>query len=386
MESVVQLKKTALYDRHVEANAKMAEFAGYMMPIEYCGKPECSGIIKEHELVRSSAGVFDLSHMGELEIRGEWAEELVQHIITNDLSSIPVGGIIYSAICNKTGGIVDDVLVYKMEDRIMLVVNASNKEKVYKWIMDQERWFCSQPDRYTCMVIDKTEKLSIVAIQGPKAEEILQKITKVDLSVIGYYTFVKGKVLDVEGIISRTGYTGEDGFELYIPNADAVEIWDALLEAGKEYGLSPIGLGARDTLRFEAKYPLYGHELNDDRNPFESGTGWAVKLDKPDFLGKDALQKFATEKPDRKIIGFEMKKPGIARKDFKVFNEEGKEIGIVTSGSFSPSLKKNLGLAVVERKGIKTGSSINIEIRGKMVPAQVIKTPFYKGSVKSGKK
>ncbi|MCE1247488.1 MAG: glycine cleavage system aminomethyltransferase GcvT [Firmicutes bacterium] len=381
MDNVVQLKKTALYERHVEANAKMAEFAGYMMPIEYP-----SGIIKEHELVRSSAGLFDLSHMGEIEIRGEWAEELVQYIIANDISALLPGSVIYTPVCNHQGGVVDDVLVYKMEDRIMLVVNASNKDKVHKWLMDQERWFCSQPERYSCLVVDRSEKLSIIAIQGPKAEEILQKVTPVNLSEIGYYTFVKGGICKSEGIISRTGYTGEDGFELYVPNEDAVAIWDTVLDAGREYGLAPIGLGARDTLRFEAKYPLYGHELNDDRTPFESGIGWAVKLEKNDFIGKDPLKKFETEKPARKMIGFEMKKPGIARKDHKVFNAEGKEIGVVTSGSFSPSLKKNLGLAVVDRKGIKIGTQINIEIRGRMVPAQVIKTPFYKGSVKSAKK
>ena len=380
METTTEVKKTPLYDRHVQEGAKIVDFAGYKMPLQY------KGIIEEHETVRTKAGLFDLTHMGELEIKGDWQDDLVQHIITNDISKLKPGGVIYTLICNETGGILDDALVYKMEDRYMLVVNASNVDKIYRWIIEKEDIACGYKNRQHCMVINKSEQMAIVAIQGPKSEEILQRITPVDLSEIKYYNFTKGKVLDTHAIISRTGYTGEDGFELYISNEDAVPIWDALMVEGQSYGIQPIGLGARDTLRLEAKYPLYGNELNEERNPLDVGLKWAVCLEKCVYTGYAAINKAATEKPSVKLVGFEMTKPGIARKDNKVFNMDGEEIGVVTSGTFSPTLKKAIGLALVKRKGMKVGTPLQIEVRKKKVPAVIIKTPFYRGSVKMEKK
>ncbi len=344
------------------------------------------GIIEEHETVRTKAGLFDLTHMGELEIKGDWQDDLVQHIVTNDVSKLKPGGVIYTLICKEDGGILDDALVYKMEDRYMLVVNASNVDKIYRWIIEKEGIVCEYKKRQHCMVINKSDQIAIVAIQGPKSEEILQRITPVDLSEIKYYNFTKGKVLDTQAIISRTGYTGEDGFELYISNEDAVPIWDALMVEGQSYGIQPIGLGARDTLRLEAKYPLYGNELNEDRNPLDVGLKWAVCLENCVYIGSDAINRAAGEKPAVKLVGFEMTKPGIARKDNKVFNMDGEEIGVVTSGTFSPTLKKAIGLALVKRKGMKVGTPLQIELRSKKVPAVIIKTPFYRGSVKMEKK
>lgn len=374
MEKQAQVIKTPLYDRHVEAGAKMVDFAGYMLPLQY------AGIIKEHEAVRTDAGLFDLTHMGELEIRGSQAEKLVQHIITNDVTSIPTGGVLYTLICDESGGILDDALVYKMKDRYMLVVNAINTQRIYRWILDME------VDFEDCLVVNKSDKYAIVAIQGPKSEEILQKITPCPLSEIEYYHFVRGRILDTEGIISRTGYTGEDGFELYIENKDAMPIWDALMVEGQDLGLVPVGLGARDTLRLEAKYPLYGNELNEVRNPFEVGLKWAVGMEKPDFCGKEPMLKYDNEKPGRKLIGFEVLKNAIPRKGCVILNENQEEVGTVTSGTFSPTLKKPIGLAFVRSKGMKVGKDIFVEIRKKKLPAKIIKTPFYKGSVKSGKK
>lgn len=380
METTIEVKKTPLYERHVQEGAKIVDFAGYKMPLQY------KGIIEEHETVRTKAGLFDLTHMGELEIKGDWQDDLVQHIVTNDVSKLKPGGVIYTLICKEDGGILDDALVYRMEDRYMLVVNASNVDKIYRWIIEKERIVCDYNKHQHCMVINKSDQIAIVAIQGPKSEEILQRITPVDLSEIKYYNFTKGKVLDTQAIISRTGYTGEDGFELYISNEDAVPIWDALMVEGQSYGIQPIGLGARDTLRLEAKYPLYGNELNEERNPLDVGLKWAVCLENCVYIGSDAINKAAGEKPAVKLVGFEMTKPGIARKDNKVFNMDGEEIGVVTSGTFSPTLKKAIGLALVKRKGMKVGTPLQIELRSKKVPAVIIKTPFYRGSVKMEKK
>lgn len=379
MESVAQLKKTPLYDRHVEAGAKMVEFTGYLMPLKY------TGIMEEHEAVRTAAGLFDLTHMGELEIRGDLSLEFVQYLITSNINKIPVGGIIYTTICNEYGGILDDVLVYRMEDRFLLIVNASNKDKIYRWVISKEEVLSADGRKYSCLVVDKSQKLAIIAIQGPKSEKILQRITSVNLSEIKYYHFVKGKILDTEGIISRTGYTGEDGFELYVSNEDAVPIWDSLMVEGEEYGLKPVGLGARDTLRLEAKFALYGHELNEERNPVEVGLKWVVGKDKPIFIGKTPIMKMIENKPEHKLIGFEMKKPGVPRKDCKVFNDEGEEVGVVTSGTFSPTLKKAIGLAFVKKRGMKVGKPIEIQIRKRLIPAVIVKTPFYRGSVKRNK-
>lgn len=381
METTIEVKKTPLFERHVQEGAKIVDFAGYKMPLQY------KGIIEEHETVRTAAGLFDLTHMGELEIKGEWKDDLIQYLITNDVSKLEPGGVIYTLICNDKGGILDDALVYKMEDRYMLVVNASNVDKIYRWVIEKEDVVCGYKTRQHCMVVNKSDEIAIVAIQGPKSEEILQRITPVDLSEIKYYHFTKGKVLDTKAIISRTGYTGEDGFELYISNKDAIPIWDALMVEGQSFGIQPIGLGARDTLRLEAKYPLYGNELNEDRTPLDVGLKWAVCFDKCIYSGYAAINEAAADRPAVKLVGFEITKPGsIARKDSKVFNGEGEEIGVVTSGTYSPTLKKAIGLALVKRKGMKVGTPLQIEVRKKKVPAVIIKTPFYKGSVKMEKK
>lgn len=371
MSETLSIKKTPLYDRHVSAGGKMVEFAGYQLPIQY------EGIIAEHETVRTKAGIFDLTHMGEIEIRGAGAIDFTNNIITNDISTLPIGAIVYTTICREDGGILDDALVYQMEDRIYMVVNASNKDKIYRWLIRHER--------EDVRIMDLSEKTALIAVQGPVAEKIVQKITPVDLSKMEYYHFEKGKILDASGIISRTGYTGEDGFEIYVNNQDAEAIWDALMVEGEPYGMKPIGLGARDTLRFEAKYALYGNELNENRNPIEVGLKWVVGLNKSDFIGKSAIMKVVESKPARKLVGFEMKKPGVPRHDYKVFSASGEEIGVVTSGTHSPTLKKALGLALIKREGGKIGEEIFVEIRGKKVPATIIKTPFYSGSVKSNK-
>lgn len=371
MTETAVIKKTPLYEKHVESGGKIVDFAGYKLPIQY------EGIMAEHELVRTKAGIFDLTHMGEIEVRGPGAVEFVNNLITNDIAALPPGGIVYTAICREDGGILDDALVYQMEDRVYMVVNASNKDKIYRWMMKHE----SEGAR----VVDLSDKTALIAVQGPDAEKIVRKVTTQDISKIPYYNFIKGDILNTQGIISRTGYTGEDGFELYVANEEAPALWDRLMEEGKPYGMKPVGLGARDTLRLEAKYALYGNELNEETNPIEAGIKWVVKLEKDGFIGKEALDKINAEKPARKLIGFEMQKPGVPRHGFNVFNEKDEIIGHVTSGTHSPTLKKALGLALVKRTSAKKDDTIFIEIRNKKIPALVVKTPFYTGSVKSGK-
>jgi aminomethyltransferase len=374
LEKTAAIKKTPLYEKHAQAGGKLVEFAGYMMPIQY------EGIIAEHELVRSRAGIFDLTHMGEIEITGKQAVEFVNHLITNDVASLSPGEIVYTAICREDGGILDDALAYRTSDGVYMVVNASNKDKIYKWMEKQIQ------NRQEVKIKDLSDETSLVAVQGPDAEKIVQKITSMDLSGMEYYTFVKGNAAGAEGIISRTGYTGEDGFEIYIDNNDAEKIWDALVSAGEPFGMKPIGLGARDTLRLEAKYALYGHELGEDVTPLEAGIKWVVNFNKGDFIGRDALVKMEEEKPPRKLVGFELTKPGVPRHEFPVLDKSGREIGKVTSGTHSPTLKKPIGLALVERESVKRGDEIDILIRGRKTPGKVVKTPFYTGTVKSKKK
>ncbi len=371
MSTSVDVKLTPLYERHISLGAKMVDFAGYKMPLQY------TGIIDEHNTVRNKAGIFDLSHMGEIEIRGESSVDFVNYIVTNDVAKLSEGQILYTVMCNENGGILDDVLVYRMSGKVMMVVNAANREKVYRWLLNYESKFPN------VRVLDMSDSTALIAVQGPKSEEILQRITPVDLSSIEYYHFVMGKILDCDGIISRTGYTGEDGFEIYVKNEYAEGIWDALMVEGEAFGLKPIGLGARDTLRLEAKYALYGNELSEDVNPLEVGLKWVVKFDKEDFIGKTTLLKVKEEKPSRKLIGFVMKK-GIARHGYKVFKGD-EEIGFVTSGTHSPTLQKAIGLALIKRGSAKVGDEIEILVRKKKIGATVVKTPFYVGSVKRKK-
>lgn len=362
------LKRTPLYQAHVDLKGKLVDFNGWELPVQYVG------IIEEHQTVRTKAGLFDVSHMGEIEIKGAKATEFVNKLITNDVSKLVPNQILYSPMCLPTGGIIDDLLVYcKAENHFILVVNASNTDKDYQWILEN--------------LIEDVEVKNIssdmaqLAIQGPLAQQILQKITDVNLDHLKPFWFTEGKVVDKPVLISRTGYTGEDGFELYIQPQDARLIWDSILSAGEQEGIMPIGLGARDTLRFEAKLPLYGNELSENITPFEAGLGFFVKLTKDDFNGKEILAKQKAEGIGRKIVGFEMMERGIPRSHYDV--TKGEEIiGFVTSGSFSPTLGKNIGLALVKVSEGEIGNEIEINIRNKGVKAQIIKTPFYKREAK----
>ncbi|RKY86473.1 glycine cleavage system aminomethyltransferase GcvT [candidate division KSB1 bacterium] len=354
-------KKTALYEIHKKLGAKIVEFAGFYMPVFY------TSIIEEHRKVRSSVGVFDVSHMGEIEIYGEKALEFTQKITVNDPEKLEVGQVQYSAMCYPDGGIVDDLLVYRFKDKFMLVVNAANTDKDYQWILDNK--------------IDDVEiknisdKITLLAIQGPKSRDTLQKLTSINLSEIKYYWFKEGKLADIDMIISRTGYTGELGFELYISPENSERLWNKIFEAGKEYDIAPVGLGARDTLRLEKKYALYGNDIDKTTNPLEAGLGWIVKLDKKDFIGKDALLKIKSNGIKRKLIGFITEGNTFPRKGYNIF-KNNTIIGKVTSGTFSPSISKGIGLGYVDIAYSKIGEKIFIEIRKQKIKAEIVKTPF----------
>jgi aminomethyltransferase len=358
------MKKTPLYEKHIQLKGKMIDFGGWSLPVEY------TGIIPEHEAVRTKAGIFDVSHMGEITVKGEDSEKYLQMLLTNDISLLNNNQIAYTAMCYPHGGVVDDLLVYKYSNTdYLLVVNASNTEKDYQWM--KENIFGNTE------ILNVSENYAQLALQGPLAETILQKLTSKNLNEIEFYYFSDNvKVGNIEALVSRTGYTGEDGFELYFAYDKAEEMWDLILEAGKDEGLIPAGLGARDTLRFEASLPLYGHELNENITPLEAGLGFFVKLNKENFIGKEALAKQKSEGLQRKIVGFEMIDRGIPRNNYEVY-AEGKKIGYVTTGSFSPTLKKNIGLALINSAYSKEGTEIEILIRNKNSKAKVIKKPFY---------
>ena len=358
------MKKTPLYEKHIQLNGKIVDFGGWALPVEY------TGIIPEHEAVRTKAGIFDVSHMGEIAVKGEDAEKYLQMVLTNDISILNNNQISYTTMCYPHGGVVDDLLVYKYSNEdFLLVVNASNIEKDLEWL--KENLFGNSK------VINVSESYAQIALQGPLAQTILQKITEKDLNQIDFYYFSDNvSIGNIKTLVSRTGYTGEDGFELYYASDNAEEMWDLILSTGKDEGLLPAGLGARDTLRFEAALPLYGHELDENITPLEAGLGFCVKLNKDNFIGKEALAKQKAEGLKRKIIGFEMIDRGIPRSNYEVF-AEGRKIGHVTTGSFSPTLKKNIGLALIEIAYAKEGNEIEIVIRNKTLKAQVAKKPFY---------
>jgi len=358
------VKKTPLYDKHVEQKGKIIDFGGWGLPVEY------SGIIPEHEAVRNTAGLFDVSHMGEVTVIGEDAERYIQEIITNDISTLNNYQIAYSAMCYPDGGVVDDLLVYKFNNKkYLLVINASNTQKDFEWLNDHI---------FGDVTIENVSAdYAQLALQGPKAEMILQKLTSKNLNDIEFYNFAENVLLgDINTLVSRTGYTGEDGFEVYLSSEDGAKLWDLLLDTGKEDGLIPTGLGARDTLRFEACLPLYGQEIDKDITPLEAGLGFFVKLSKDSFIGKDSLAKQKSEGLKRKIVAFEMIDRGIPRSHYEAF-ADNKKIGYVTTGSFSPTLKKNIGLALVEADYTKEGTEIEIVIRNKSIKAKIIKKPFY---------
>lgn len=358
------LKKTPLNQKHYDLGAKMVDFGGWDMPVQY------SGILEEHKAVRTKCGLFDVSHMGEVWVRGTDAIKYINYLISSDISNMKPGQIKYGVLMMPTGKAVDDLLVYKYDDeKYLIVVNASNTDKDFAWMKEHKGDFKVE-------VENQSADFGEIAIQGPLAEGILQDLTDTKLSEIDYYNFTEGKVAGVEAIISRTGYTGEDGFEVYTKSDEAGIVWDKILAAGSDKVI-PCGLGCRDTLRFEAKMPLYGHELSDQISPLETGLGRFVELDtKGDFIGKEALAKEKAEGRKRKIVGIEMVGRGIAR-DHYIVKQDGKEIGYITSGSYSPTLDKNLGLAIVPVE-VNVDDTITVEIRGKDIEAKVVKTPFYK--------
>lgn len=358
----MQMKKTPLYDAHVSLGGKMVEFAGYLMPVQY------SGIINEHNMVRTSCGLFDVSHMGEIEITGKNALETVQRLTTNDISKMSIGEIKYSPMCNENGGVVDDLLIYKRgENKYLLVINASNIEKDYK--------FMRENNIYEAALCDMSDDLSQIAVQGPKAEKILRSITK-DLPK-KYYTFVETMLYSNTCIISRTGYTGEDGFEIYCPSELTEILWNEILEYGRDE-IVPCGLGARDTLRFEASMPLYGHELTEEITPIEAGIKYFVKIaDNNDFIGKEVLAKQIDSGIKRRRCGLEILDRGIAREGAKVFFQD-EEVGFITSGTKALTLNKTMAMAVVNKPYNKIGSELEIDVRGKKLKAIAVKMPFYK--------
>jgi aminomethyltransferase len=365
--SDIQLKKTALNAAHRRLGGKMVPFGGWDMPVQY------AGTIEEHLAVRTAVGLFDVSHMGEVEVRGPQALQLVQHISSNDASKLKVGQAHYSGLLYPSGTFVDDLLVHKLSDEhFLLCINASNTEKDSDWITNNTRQFEAE-------AVNTSDSYTQLAIQGPQALATLQPLADVDLSTIKYYWFTHGKVDGVPALIARTGYTGEDGFEIYFDPNESERVWDKLLESGKQYGIQPCGLAARNTLRLEAKMALYGNDIDDTTTPFEADLAWIVKLQKGDFIGRDALIKQRDEGLKRKLVGFEMLERGIAREHYPVFIGET-QVGQVTSGSPAPFLKKNIGLAYLPIEQTAVGTKFEVEIRGKRAAAQVVETPFYKRS------
>ena len=365
-------RKTALNAVHRQMGAKMVEFNGWDMPVEY---PSVGGIMAEHNAVRTGVGVFDVSHMGDIRLSGPQALAAVQHISMNDAARLAVGQAQYSALLYPQGTFVDDVIVHRLgEDDYLLVINAGTREKDFNWVRENARQF-------NCKIEHLSDDFTQIAIQGPKGVNLLQKLTDADLSAVKFYWLTRGTVCGLKNIlIARTGYTGEDGFEIYIPadEATSTRVWNEILEAGKEFGALPCGLGARNTLRLEAKLPLYGHEISDTINVWEAGLDRFIKMEKPEFIGRAALERAKSEGLKRTLVGLEMIERGIARDGYKVLDEAGKEIGYVTSGSPAPFLKKNIALAYVPPSHAQIGARVKVEIRGQGVGAQVVPTPFYK--------
>ncbi len=364
------LKKTPLYNTYSEYGGKIIEFGGWAMPVQF------EGIISEHEAVRCAAGIFDVSHMGEVDVKGPQAFDFVQNLVTNDIAVLTDNQVLYTFMCYTNGGVVDDLLVYKFsQEHFYLVINAGNIDKDLQWMIDNK-------GTYDVEIINSSDEVAELAIQGPKAQMILQKITDLDLDDIKFFYLKRDVLVDgIKCIVSRTGYTGEDGFEIYTSQENIQQLWHKLLSIGGEDGLKPAGLGCRDTLRFEAALPLYGNELSADITPLEAGLGFFVKLQKQSFIGKEALLKQKEEGLKRKLVGFEMKERGIPRHGYEV-TLLGEKIGVVTTGYLSPTLKKNIGLALVDAKFSELGTEIEIVIRNKPVKAEVVSKKFYKKNYK----
>lgn len=364
MTETAGLKSTALTDLHISLGAKMVPFAGYNMPVLY------DNLIQEHLAVRNSVGVFDVSHMGEFIVEGPKAYELIEFLTSNDVSTLYDGRVQYSCFPNATGGIVDDLLVYRVNaEKYMLVVNAGNIDKDWSWVSQHNQ-------HYGATLSNVSDSWSLLAVQGPNAIKALQKITDVNLSEMEYYHFTYGSMAGINDmIISNTGYTGAGGFELYVKNEDAQKLWDAVFEAGDEFGIKPIGLGARDTLRLEKGFCLYGHDIDDSTSPIEAGLGWITKFDKP-FVNWEYHKQIKDNKPTKKLVGFELVDKGIPRQHYPICDSDGTVIGEVTSGTMSPSMNKSIGLGYVKTEYSKLDTPICIEIRGKLINAKVTKIPF----------
>ena len=372
VEATPAIRKTALNAVHRQMGAKMVEFNGWDMPVEY---PACGGIIAEHMAVRTGVGIFDVSHMGDIRLAGPEALAAVQHISMNDASRLAIGQAQYSALLYPQGTFVDDIIVHRLgEDEYLLVINAGTREKDFKWVSENTHLF-------NCKVEHLSDDFTQIAIQGPKGVNLLQKLTDADLAAVKFYWLTRGTVCGLKNIlIARTGYTAEDGFEIYIPadETTSARVWNSVLEAGKEFGVVPCGLGARNTLRLEGKLPLYGHEISDTINVWEAGLDRWCKVEKPEFMGRAALEKARAEGVKKTLVGLEMVERGIARDGYKVLDAGGREIGYVTSGSPAPFLKKNIALAYVPPEHAAIGATVKVEIRGQGVKAQVVPTPFYK--------
>lgn len=366
------LQHTALTSRHEALGARMVPFAGWYMPVQY------SGILNEHRTVRTAAGLFDLGHMGQVRVTGPDALDYLQQITTNDVSALQPGEAQYSMLPNPTGGVIDDIIVYRLQDEpgYFVVINAANHAKDVAWLREQRG---ARP-RLEVDVRDVSDELGMIAIQGPNALEIVGTLTETPLSDLKPFSIARATVAGIPVLAARTGYTGEDGFEFYVPQESTAALWDALMAAGEPLGLAPIGLGARDTLRLEARMPLYGNELADDISPLEAGVGWAVKLEKGDFIGRDAIARLKEDGVPRKTVGFRLvERAGSARHGYEV-QVDGRVVGVVTSGGRSPSLGDEIGLALVDADVAGVGKPLDIIIRGRPVRAEQVKLPFYRRS------
>jgi len=363
------LKRTPLRDVHVKAGAKMVPFGGWDMPVQY------TGIIEEHRAVRRAVGLFDISHMGEFEVRGPDALAAVQRLCSNDAAALRDGQVQYATLCYPEGGIVDDLTVYRLAaDHYMLVVNASNIDKDWAWVTSQSAGRRAEWKNVSAAT-------ALLAVQGPKAEGLVARLADRDVTGLVYYHFARGAVTGVPALISRTGYTGEDGFELYVPADQAERLWAALIEAGRPEGIQPIGLGARDTLRLEMKYALYGNDIDQTTSPLEAGLGWVVKPAKGDFIGREAIEALRARGVARRLVGFEMAERAVPRHGYRLVSG-GAPVGVVTSGSYGPSVERSIGMGYVPSALSAVGSELDVEIRGALHPARVVKTPFYPSHTK----
>jgi aminomethyltransferase len=362
------LKHTPLRDVHVKAGARMVPFGGWEMPVQY------TGIVEEHRAVRRAVGLFDISHMGEFEIAGREVLRVVQELTTNDASTLAVGQVQYTLLCYPEGGVVDDLTLYRLgDDRFMLTVNAANIDKDWGWVTEHG----GGPSAWR----NVSEETALLAVQGPRAEGLVQRLADSDVTRVPYYHFARGAVAGVPALISRTGYTGEDGFELYVAAPRAAELWHALLEAGRADGIQPVGLGARDTLRLEMKFALYGNDIDQTTNPLEAGLGWVVKPSKGDFIGRSAIEALRARGVTRRLVGFEMVEPSVPRHGYRLL-KDGAPVGGVTSGSFGPAVERYIGMGYVPATLAAVGSELDVEIRGKPQRARVVRTPFYPSRVK----